>query len=70
MSQSNEERISDLELAVDVLCQAIMTLPVSANPKILEALEVVSQIRRRQLDRGRLEAIAESLGDSILYVGS
>lgn len=74
MSQSAEERIADLELAVSVLCQVIAANLGPHVPRIdpeeaRGVLDVLEQIRRRQLDRGRLEAIAEKLGDDILYVG-
>lgn len=72
MSQSAEERIADLELAVSVLCQVLRQQPCSRErivPEFYQVFDVLEQIRRRQLDRGRLEAIAEKLGDDILYVG-
>ena len=71
MSQSVEERVSDLELAVSVLCQALLygAYQAATNAEYAAALEVVESIRKRPIDRTRLEALAQKLGDSVLYVG-
>lgn len=70
MSQSTEERIADLELAVSVLCQVIAANLGPRAPRIdpeeaRKVLDVVNRIRRSAIDRDVLEVLAERVGDDV-----